>query len=166
MELEQRFINDLAISIGPWDDERHVAYVMNQEQEDPDHPEVHHVGKEDEKHRQGMVQCVLIKVALGPDEHVLEEPSQMLSELDSVEYLHAPGGLLEGINVTDAVSAVPVPPQPGGHERGVQQNQVGTQGSQTIVNDRKDPLNYRITSFLPNLLIRISCVTNIIFFAG
>lgn len=87
----------------------------------------------------------------------------MLPKLDPVEYLHASCGLIKRHDVTHTVSAVSMPPKPVWHERSVNKNQVGRYRSNTIVNNWKGPLYYRIAPLCTDLLVRISYVANIIF---
>jgi hypothetical protein len=46
------------------------------------------------------MQCVFIEISLGAYKYMLEEPSQVFSELNPVEYLHCFGSLIEGIEVS------------------------------------------------------------------
>jgi len=51
LQLQNRLDDNLTVSIRPRYDQEHVTHVMYHQNEDPDHPEVHHVREEDQEHR-------------------------------------------------------------------------------------------------------------------
>ncbi len=76
-----------------------------------------------------MVKSVLVKVTLWSDEYVLEETTEVFTELNSVVNFHCKSGLIEGLDVPETVSAVPIPTQPCGHVACGQQNEISKNGS-------------------------------------
>ncbi len=44
------FINYFTISIGPWNDQKYIADIMNHKKKDSNHPKVHHIREKYEEH--------------------------------------------------------------------------------------------------------------------
>ncbi len=108
------------------------------------------------------MQSVLVKVTLRADEDVLEEPPEMLAELQPVEQLHGECGLVERVHVTDTVRAVTTPAQPYRHETCRQQYHIREYRHQRVINDTESPLHNRVASFLPVLLQRVLAMADVI----
>jgi hypothetical protein len=97
---------------------------VNHQDEDTYNPEIHHVGEEDQEHGKGMMESVLVEVTLWSDEYVLEEAAEVFAELNPVVDFHSQSGLIERLDISDTVSAVPVAAQPCGHVACGQQNEI------------------------------------------
>ena len=116
LKYQEIVVNDFVISVCSRNDEEEIAHIVNQENKDSNHPEVHHVREEDEEHRKRVMKSILVKVTLWSDEYVLEKATEMFAELDSIINLHTQGSFVEWLDIFDAVSAVAISAQECGHK--------------------------------------------------
>ena len=78
---------------------------------------------------------------------MMEEATDMFSELENVENFHCDCGFVELTNISSNVSAVAVSPEPGWHETGLEQNEISGYGWNCIEDNGKGPFDESITAF-------------------
>lgn len=88
-----------------------------------------------------MVEDVFVVIALPTDEHVREQPAEVLAELEQVENLHCLGGFGQGGGIEDQVHARSLAAEPGREEAGVLDQQVGGDGANQVVESGVRPFN-------------------------
>ena len=77
--------------VGTGHDQGEVGVVVDEEHEDADQPLISEVAEDHQEDWESVVEGVLEKIALGPDEDVPEETAEVLSELGNVKHLHLEG---------------------------------------------------------------------------
>lgn len=110
-----------------------------------------------------MMQSIFVKVSLGSNEYMLEEPAQMFSKLNNIENLHGSIGLFKLADISCQISAVTIPSKPSGHESGWQYDQIRSNRAEPIVEHRERPLYNSISFFLTCLFRWIFDVIDIVF---
>jgi hypothetical protein len=129
---------------------------VDEQHEDSNEPLVGEVAEDDEEGREAVVQRVLEEVPLRTDEHVAEEPAEVLPELQDVEHLHLEGRLHHSRNRLRHRVRRPPPAQPRRHEHRLLQNQERPQRTPQVVETRVSPLHQRIAPFLPGIRLDVS----------
>lgn len=109
------------------------------------------------------MQSILIEVSLGSDEYMLEESSQMFSELNDVEDLHDSISLFEWVKISWQIRAVAIASQPRGHVGGRQYDHIRRNGANPVVEHREAPLDNGICFFLSRLFCWVFHVIDIVF---
>lgn len=108
------------------------------------------------------MKCVLVKIAFSPNEQMLEETAEMLTELENVINFHGVIRLVKVIDIPGEISAVSLPAEPCGHEGGLPDDKVSNDRADNIIEDRKSPLDKCIASFFSGLLVFVFFMINVI----
>lgn len=138
---------------------------MDEEHENSHQPLVCQVAENDQEDRESVVQCVLEKVALGTDEKVPEEATEMFAELRNVEHLHLEGHVgNSGDHLYHRVGR-PESAEPGRHEVRADEDLVGPDRADEVVDDRVPPLDQSVATFLARFGVGVSLLCDVILFA-
>jgi hypothetical protein len=76
-------------------DQREVSDVVEEENHDAHQPHVGQITKKDKEGAQAVMESVLVKVALCPDEDMRKEAAEVLTELQDIEISHLLCGFIE-----------------------------------------------------------------------
>ena len=110
-----------------------------------------------------MVQGVLEKISLGPDEHMTEKSTEVLPALTDIEHFHLQGHLCYGWSLIAQTEGTAEPTQPSRHERCPQHYLVGPYRWKEVVYDRVTPLYQREAPFLSGLGLQIFVFRYVVF---
>ena len=117
-----------------------ITEIMDKENEDSYEPLIGQVTKDNQEDWQAMVQDIFEVWAFRSYEYVTDEPAEMFSRLDHVEYVHFEGGLRKArILSALGIDVLAFPPKPLWHERSITHYLVGPYRCCQIIDDRISP---------------------------
>ncbi len=138
---------------------------MDEEDEDPHQPLVCQVAEDDQEDRESVVQRVLEKVALGTDEKVSEEATEMFAELRDVVHFHLEGCVGDSGNDLYHRVGRPESAEPCGHEVRAYEYLVGPERADEVVDDRVPPLDQSEAAPFAGLGVGVSLLGDVVLFA-
>lgn len=97
---------------------------MKEEDHDADEPHVGEIAEHDQEGAQAVVQRVFVKITLGADENVSEEPAHVLAELQHIIISHFIAGLPKREKILVHVERVSLAAEPAGHEGSGEQQKI------------------------------------------
>ena len=127
-----------------------ITEIMDKENEDSYEPLIGQVTKDNQEDWQAMVQDIFEVWAFRSYEYVTDEPAEMFSRLDHVEYVHFEGGLRKArILSALGIDVLAFPPKPLWHERSITHYLVGPYRSYHIIDGWICPFYYEVAFFFP-----------------
>ena len=142
-----------------------ITVVMNEKNEDTDEPLIGEVAEDNEESGESMMKAILEEVALWPDKEVAKESTEVLAELNDVEDFHLQSFILQFWENAQGCIWGTCSSEPCGHEASWDEDLVGPDRAEKIVQTGVSPFDKSVRSLFFGLWFGISLFGYVVLFA-